>query len=344
MKTRMFLSCALLFFAAGCKGRGSTSSAKGDVEPLPCPTDPFVFSLGTLSKAPPVSSLGLGKPIYSQGNLKYVDPNSESNIKLEVCVNELDGTTSITRITTKSIGFYPGFKKFVPNESSKVEGLADAALGDIKNLYIQTPVIDTAILVIKALPSESGASGVYAYIGEEKDGVIVPQHEEVVKGTLEQADPFSTAICKAGEEYKKSQFKIQDAQFDLEYCYYKSTTGTATYDVVKMSVTDNHPSVPAEKKSVVFDGSDKVKEVAKYKIRHHNECDSMYINLGNREFAFTAPTFLETCQESELVPNAPMYVRPSEGKPHFMYKMRRGSGAWETGHADCGHYVIECAP
>lgn len=138
---------------------------------------------------------------------------------------------------------------------------------------------------------------------------------EAYVGVLEVGNPFtgSTGPCKAGTHLEKGSQEFSTVKLDYETCTAAGTSGTNPYTLIGLTITDSSSSVPVGLRGVpqkfeqtaIFaidlSGSGEppntISERVRYRVIHHNACDSMVIDAPrlNATYALTSTPITRSC-------------------------------------------------
>ncbi|MGE0174209.1 MAG: hypothetical protein AB7T49_15540 [Oligoflexales bacterium] len=343
---------ALCLTFTSCKMRdgGSKAMATSETPPkLECESGemPIFFGMKAQENLPPIETLGIPPSVYTADRPNTYDKEISPNktLRLDLCVDEVNGTARLVRIVSKD-RMYGTYEN---KQSSEVKGLESLAFGgSFKDLDIAVEIGpgefapgSTSGGVIKGFEKVS-----YFYYGEKADGKWRPYINEIQAGIWEMGDPFANAVCTAGEAYGKSQFQLGTATIATEYCHHATSTGTTSYRVIHLDVKDSDPQLASADRETVMSGAEEISKVLTQKITHHNLCDSLHLKLPNREYWATSGEFqignAGQCNGSNIVEGAPV---PPEGEAfkHIMYKVRYNDGDIREGEtANCRSFIFGC--
>jgi hypothetical protein len=342
---------SFLFLCVSCKTRDNSAAIKAasDTAPtLECETGetPLFFGMTAQENLPPIEKLGI-PPSYTPGKPNRYDTkvNPNKTQRLDLCVNETEGTARLARIVFRGNEFLI-FENWANPEVKGLETLVFE--NSPKDLDIKVETGPGDVGSVRGIVVKGFETGSYIYYGQKMNGTWAPYSNIIPAGSWEMGDPFADATCTAGETYGKSKFRLGSAQFSTEFCQHFNSDDTTHYRFIGLAISDSEQQLPSEERETVLKSAQEIAAVMKVKITHHNVCDSFHLQLNHREYWATSAGFMgegiHLCPESQILAGAPV---PPAGKffKNMMYRVRNNGGSVIEGEAtDCSHFLAGDCP
>ncbi len=156
--------------------------------------------------------------------------------------------------------------------------------GDYSNFDYELADVEGSGKIIKIM---SAGNPVYLSVimGEYIDSGFEPTSILVAVGSLSFGAPETTS-CQAHEISGHQEFVLESATFSAELCTFLGGGETLGYRFLSLTVKDQNPAL-ATPIDVKLDG-DQLAAAFKYKVNHHNACDSFLLTLPQATYTATS--------------------------------------------------------
>jgi len=344
MKTRVFPLLALVFLTRYAVA--SVEMMPRQLPPLSCATgEPDSFAINGLAQLPPTTELTL--PPFDLPSLRKVKaPDANTNLRIDACLIENGDGPELILQRVLLLGL-SGRAQVVSIPDDKRDLGLSAALfqGAYSGLDITIPFHeykidqhaypDSRILVVK------GGEG-FAYATILRDGKTV---SDVVVGELTEGDPLLGKVC--GPQYRQEErtLTLGTARVALTICDgMAGTSGTYAYTIAKAVITDSSRELPSAARNQPFTVESGT--ALKYKVNHHNTCDSFALQSPYALYTMTAfsgtPPDADRCDQPRVVDGAPTgTMAEHHGQPAYRIHYN-DSGKTAEGHLAGCRRLTEC--
>ncbi|MGE0172342.1 MAG: hypothetical protein AB7T49_06140 [Oligoflexales bacterium] len=356
MRKTMFLVVGIAL-CNSCKHSSSATmneAASDPLAPMVCddgrPTTPF--SLREMDPMPSASVLPYSSPIGFKFNIP-----SKRNVRVDVCVDEMNGTVEVRQVLFIGNFSDPILKVIVdkslvepihgddvhriPPSLMRAKGVENAVFGDPSELSLFMPTEDNQGILVQSFKDGTTVFTIAARVTEQ-NGAYDPNSTLLLAGTFEQGNPFvpvDSGPCKEQQFELARTFTMEKAVFKFDGCMFQGGGETLGYEISKIEITDESSELkPEERKTFQFEGAEMTK-VFKYRWNHHNGCDSFVLTLPHATYTATAAA-RTGC--ASILNGAPVRTIEDESK-ETMYKFTYKGGKVLEGRFTCENYMLGCS-
>ncbi|MGE0173930.1 MAG: hypothetical protein AB7T49_14130 [Oligoflexales bacterium] len=333
---KLYIFVALSLAAGACK-----STALGnlsDDESQICDSGTYMpFKLTTTEIDP--TTIGYEKNPEDPYSVR--NPDSDNNLRIDTCYDEINSAVTVRKVVQKRPGTSSPFFLMPIGSQDTVQNSESIVFEDGKGLLIKTePSFSGSFYEIKAWANPNGPPLItFAYIrnGFPHSGLTgIPAY--VLAGKLEQGDPFSDRVCGLETREESTKMNVFGTTIEIRSCSHIADGHTNFYEPYYLAATESDGTLK------VFDTKEKVGQVLKFVINHHNSCDPAYLDLDSMKLGFRSPD-ITGCIEPDLekVPKRPENEPSDEHNLLRFYKMDENGGVLEEGSVKCRH-LFRCTP
>jgi hypothetical protein len=293
----------------------------------------FYLKPGGLNPLPTPQDLGL--PDVADLRIIEANPTGET-FRLDVCLVADEEKVEAKRLISHDSDSY--FKVLPITGSSTLQNLDKAVFGNYESFFVSVPYKfenfdDTFIyetLSLKGGKTADGQPFVYSISAQGYDNPGVPgEYSTVVLGVWEIGDPFSEG-CDHGN-YKKASHRLGTGQVDIGACVTKSVDGFR-FQVKDILVRDARAGLSEELQAGMTLAGTALDGVLRYKTNHHNDCDSLVLNLSEAQYAFTSVDHTGHCDILEGAPSMSSEDRKAKYRIRYTGVETDVSGSLATPH------------
>lgn len=312
------------------------------IAPIVCSSgEAFSFSFMPLAALPDLS--GLGYPSLANGAaLQATNASGNFNLRLDLCLTSSD-VPELQRLIN---GFFGNIIEEVTIPAqSKIERLKEAIFDEgVDGLLIDIPYetvrLGTPTSVASATDRGVEIRGFQIgdksflvainYKGHDSQGRAIPTAKRALVGTLYEGDALASGHCVGIGNPVLSRFTMAQAVIEFHACRTGGTSGTRSFVVKKVVVTDSDLNVPAGLRGQpqIFAGQDLEAALA-YEVNHHNNCDSFLLQTPSATYGYAGPPNVGGC--GNTIAGVPEQIRG--------WEIRYSSGHEVSGVATFSHYI-----
>lgn len=236
----------------------------------------------------------------NQNEFSIVDASSSENVFVETCTNFSTLETKLARVVYAR-DENSDLTIIQPNPMPIIVDMSEAMFNPL-SLDVRLGLPDGKTFLLKGWQTPTSSGFFTASIVESSlSNQLSVIGGRVLVGRLELGNPFQKCMAQV---HQIETFKWNDARFELEKCSQMGTSGGSIYEIVGLRVTDSNPLLKDDSNVSFTIQGDNLKKFVRNKIRHHNDCDNLVIDLPHATYSATMGNQIDNVC-SEVLPLAP---------------------------------------
>ncbi|MEY3903397.1 MAG: hypothetical protein RL189_2703 [Pseudomonadota bacterium] len=216
-------------------------------------------------------------------NEKFAMANADQNVRLDFCMSNITGATSLKNIVVFRKGGFPEKDILQIGPEAKSGDFLELMSGNYSGFEFNqnSSALSKGLASFVVLGGGEGENGfaVAALVAQDNTGRLTALGESWIAGKLVDGDPFTKGPCQFDEVLKTESFEIGSAQLDVDRCSKTRNISGEVYTIVRVAVSDNSVKLPVSARGLREFRGDALNKVLKYSFSHHNSKDFLTLTL-----------------------------------------------------------------